>query len=135
MGLHQKQPLFWSRTHSKLIILLYLSFAMSLIFIAVAIDIGLNGLKLSQRASAIISEVKAAHRVSGGSAGAKTIVGIVTTKGVPLSRYKATNIMKNLGLVSYQVKKHRYKKAENEHLNISNILDRQFAVAEPNQVW
>ena len=43
--------------------------------------------------------------------------------------------MKNLGLVSYQVKKRRYKKAENEHLNISNILDRQFAVAEPNPVW
>ncbi|EHA1079994.1 hypothetical protein I8Y06_003937 [Photobacterium damselae] len=28
--------------------------------------------------------------------------------------------MKQLGLVSCQVKKHRYKKAENEHLNIPN---------------
>ena len=46
------------------------------------------------------SEVKAAHRASGGSAGARTIAGIVTTKGVPLSRYKATNIMKQLGLVA-----------------------------------
>ena len=46
-----------------------------------------------------------------------------TTKGVLLSRYKATNIMKNLGLVSCQVKKNRYKKAENEHLNIPNTLD------------
>ena len=81
------------------------------------------------------SEVKAAHRASGGSAGARTIAGIVTTKGVPLSRYKATNIMKKLGLVSCQVKKHRYKKAENEHLNIPNTLDRQFTVTEPNQVW
>jgi putative transposase len=58
-----------------------------------------------------------------------------TTKGVLLSRYKATNIMKNLGLVSCQVKKNRYKKAENEHLNIPNTLDCQFAVTEPNQVW
>ncbi|WP_408900178.1 IS3 family transposase [Photobacterium piscicola] len=81
------------------------------------------------------SEVKAAHRASSGSAGARTIAGIVTTKGVPLSRYKATNIMKQLGLVSCQVKKHRYKKVENEHLNIPNTLDRQFAVTEPNQVW
>ncbi|MCD9463227.1 hypothetical protein CJF25_09530 [Photobacterium phosphoreum] len=80
-------------------------------------------------------EVKAAHRASGSSAGARTIAGIVTTKDVALSRYKATNIMKQLGLVSCQVKKHRYKKAENEHLNIPNTLDRQFAVTEPNQVW
>ena len=43
--------------------------------------------------------------------------------------------MKQLGLVSCQVKKHRYKKVENEHLNIPNTLDRQFAVTEPNQVW
>ena len=81
------------------------------------------------------SEVKAAHRASGGSAGARMIADIVTTKGVPLSRYKATNIMKQLGLVSCQVKKYRNKKSENEHLNIPNILDRQFAVIEPNQVW
>ena len=79
--------------------------------------------------------MKVAHCASGGSAGARTIAGIVTTKGVPLSRYKATNIMKKLRLVSCQVKKHSYKKTENEHLNIPNTLDRQFAVTEPNQVW
>ncbi len=43
--------------------------------------------------------------------------------------------MKSIELVSYQVKKHRYKKAENKHLNIPNTLDRQFAVTEPNKVW
>ena len=83
----------------------------------------------------LFSEVKAAHRASGGSEGARTIADIVTTKGVPLSQYKVTNIMKQLGLVSCQVKKYRNKKSENEHLNIPNILDRQFAVIEPNQVW
>jgi putative transposase len=95
---------------------------MSLIFIAVAINIGLNGLKRSQKIKCYY-QVKAAHRASGGSVGARTIAGIVTTKCVLLSRYKATNIMKQLGLVSCQVKKYRYKKAENEHLNIPNTLN------------
>ena len=62
--------------------------------------------------------MKVAHHASGSSEGTRTIAGIVTTKGVPLSRYKATNIMKQLGLISCQVKKYRNKKAENEHLNI-----------------
>lgn len=110
---------------------------MFLILIAVAINIGLNGLKRSQKSKCIIytSEVKAAHRACGGSAGARSIADIVTTKGILLSRYQATNIMKQRGLVSCQVKKHRYKKVEKEHLNIPNTLDRQFAVTEPNQVW
>ena len=43
--------------------------------------------------------------------------------------------MKKLGLVSCQVKAHRYKKGIKEHLNIPNTLDRQFAVTEPNQAW
>ena len=70
---------------------------MSLTFIVVAINIGLNGQKRSQKQVLLSSRVKAAHRASGDSAGARTIAGIVTTKSVPLSRYKATNIMKNLG--------------------------------------
>ena len=69
---------------------------MSLTFIAVAINIGLNGPKRSQKNKCYYL-VKAAHCASGGSAGARTIAGIVTTKGVPLSRYKATNAMKNQG--------------------------------------
>ena len=46
---------------------------MSLIFIAVAINIGLNGLKCSQK-SKCYYQVKAAHHTSGGSAGARTQV-------------------------------------------------------------
>jgi len=43
--------------------------------------------------------------------------------------------MKKLGLVSCQIKQHRYKKGTKEDINIPNTLDRQFAVTEPNQVW
>ncbi len=43
--------------------------------------------------------------------------------------------MKKLNLVSCQQPKHRYKKSNNEHLQVPNKLERQFAVTEPNQVW
>ncbi|AJR05484.1 putative transposase IS3/IS911 family protein [Photobacterium gaetbulicola Gung47] len=38
-------------------------------------------------------------------------------------------------MTSCQHPKHAYKKAEREHLEIPNRLDRQFAVTQPNQVW
>ena len=80
--------------------------------------------------------VREAHEASNGSAGARTIADIVTnTKGVSLSRYRATKMMKVLGLVSCQSPKHRYKRATQEHVEIPNHLGRQFAVTEPNQVW
>ncbi|WP_152557222.1 IS3 family transposase [Photobacterium sanctipauli] len=83
----------------------------------------------------LCSEVKAAHRISNGSAGARTIAGIVTAKGMPLSRYRAGKLMKKLGLVSCQLPKHAYKKVTQEHVEVANKLDRQFAVTEPNQAW
>ena len=43
--------------------------------------------------------------------------------------------MKTLGLVSCQVPKHRYRKASQEHIEVPNHLDRQFAVTAPNEVW
>lgn len=81
------------------------------------------------------SKVRAAHTVSNGSAGARTIADIVTLSGVRLSRYRASKLMKELGLVSCQIPNHRYKKAAREHVEIPNKLSRQFAVTEPNQVW
>jgi putative transposase len=75
--------------------------------------------------------IKAAHRLSNGSAGAR----IVTTEGVPLSRYRAARRMKMLGLVSSQQPKHRYKKADQPHIGVPNLLERQFDVAAPNKVW
>ena len=43
--------------------------------------------------------------------------------------------MKQLGLVSRQLPKHRYRKATQEHIEIPNHLDRLFAVTAPNEVW
>lgn len=83
----------------------------------------------------LISEVRTVHTESKGSAGARTIAGIVTARGTALSRYRAGKLMKKLELVSSQVPKHNYKKADHEHVTIANKLNRQFAVNQPNQVW
>ena len=81
------------------------------------------------------SLVSEAHAASNGSAGARTIADIITNQGVKLSRYRATKLMRTLGLVSCQQPKHRYRKASQEHIEIPNHLGRQFAVTAPNEVW
>jgi putative transposase len=90
---------------------------------------------LSPEESRLREHVKAAHTLSNGSAGARTIATLVTAQGLPLSRYRARRRMQALGLVSCQQPKHRYKKAEQVHLNIPNLLERQFDVDAPNKVW
>ena len=46
----------------------------------------------------LCSEVKAAHRISNGSAGARTIAQLVTNKGIGLSRYRVRNLTEKLYL-------------------------------------
>ncbi|HTF98042.1 MAG TPA: IS3 family transposase [Cellvibrio sp.] len=83
----------------------------------------------------LLSEVRAVHAESNGSAGARTIADMVTARGTSLSRYRAGKLMKKLELVSCQIPKHSYKKADQEHVAVPNKLDRQFTVSKPNQVW
>jgi len=79
--------------------------------------------------------VRKAHSESNGSAGARTIASILSDRGIPLSRYRAGRLMNELELVSCQVPKHSYKKADQEHLYVPNILDRKFDVSRPNNAW
>ncbi len=79
--------------------------------------------------------VKSIYAESNSSAGARTIAGIATTRGLPLSRYVATRLMKEQGLVSCQLPSHKYKKATQEHVAVPNTLERQFTVTQPDQVW
>lgn len=81
------------------------------------------------------AEVKAIHAMSSGSAGARTIAAIAMNNGFELSRYRAAKLMVKLKLESCQVPQHQYKRGGNEHLEIPNLLDRQFDVVEPNTVW
>jgi putative transposase len=81
------------------------------------------------------ADVKRFHALSGGSAGARSIADMVTNEGYPLSRYRAGSLMNELDIVSCQIPKHKYKKANKDHVAIPNILKRQFAVVEPNTYW
>ncbi|MBL4823604.1 MAG: IS3 family transposase [Colwellia sp.] len=81
------------------------------------------------------AEVKRFHVISGGSAGARSISDMLTNEGYPLSRYRAASLMSELNLVSCQIPKHNYKKANKEHVAIPSILQRQFAVVEPDTSW
>jgi putative transposase len=75
------------------------------------------------------------HTESNGSAGARTIAQISADRQLPISRYRAGKMMKQLQLVSCQLPKHSYKKAQREHVAIPNVLDRQFTPDKPNKVW
>ena len=79
--------------------------------------------------------VRTAHLQSGGSAGARTLSSMVTQAGSPLSRYRAARLMKELSIVSCQEPKHRYKRANQDHVAIPNTLNREFDVTRPNRAW
>jgi len=81
------------------------------------------------------AEVKAAHTLSGGSAGARTLATLVSKGDYDLSRYRAAKAMKRLGIVSCQPPNHLYKTAKKEHIDIENHLSREFSPLRPNQVW
>lgn len=82
------------------------------------------------------SQVMEAWNASGGSAGARSIATIVTRdSGVKMGRWLASKLMKELDIASCQVPAHKYKRGGNEHVEIPNHLDRQFAVTAPDQVW
>lgn len=80
----------------------------------------------------LVNEVWSA---SAGSAGARSIAAMVRTKGIKLGRWLSARLMKELGIVSCQMPKHKYQRGGKEHVEIRNILGRQFNVTKPNQVW
>ncbi|MCV8380944.1 IS3 family transposase [Escherichia coli] len=83
----------------------------------------------------LCSEIRRAWNQSRGSAGARTLAEMLTQNGVPMSRYRAGRLMKYLNLSSCQPGKHQYKNARQEHTRLPNLLERQFAVPEPDRVW
>jgi len=80
-------------------------------------------------------QVQQIHSDSRGAAGSRTISGMLKQQGEPVGRYRARSLMKSLGLVSKQQKKHRYRIAAEESVIAPNHLARAFAVDQPNRVW
>lgn len=75
------------------------------------------------------------HSASRGAAGARSIAGELSRQGESIGRYKAASLMKEANIVSKQPRTHRYKVAKNESNIAPNLLQREFAVDKPNQVW
>jgi len=62
----------------------------------------------------VLGLIREVHHASQGSAGARSIADMVSAKGVPLGRWRAAKLMKELNIVSCQQPAHRYKKATKE---------------------
>lgn len=69
------------------------------------------------------------------SAGSRSIMGMMRVDGIEIGRYKVRSLMREAGLICKQPGSHNYKKATVERPDIPNRLNRQFSVAQPNQVW
>ncbi|AWH87672.1 IS3 family transposase [Limnobaculum parvum] len=72
---------------------------------------------------------------SRGSAGSRTIVGMLRQEKIVIGRFKVRRLMAEAQLQSKQPGSHRYKPVTIERPEISNILGRDFIPSRPNQVW
>ncbi|EOU9564350.1 TPA: IS3 family transposase [Pseudomonas aeruginosa] len=91
--------------------------------------------RVDARRVALRSQVKQLFSQSRGSAGSRSILGMLREEGVTIGRFRVRRLMRELGLVSKQPGSHAYKQATVERPDIPNRLNREFATEHPNQVW
>ncbi|MOA04818.1 Integrase core domain protein [compost metagenome] len=87
------------------------------------------------RRVALRSRVNQLFSESRGAAGSRSILGMMREDGVVIGRFQVRSLMRELGLVSKQPGSHAYKQATVERPDIPNLLNREFNVERPNQVW
>ncbi|QLL15545.1 IS3 family transposase [Pseudomonas chlororaphis] len=81
------------------------------------------------------SRVNELFTQSRSAAGSRSIVSMMQEDGEQIGRFKVRGLMRELALVSKQPGSHAYKQATVERPDIPNILNREFEVPAPNQVW
>ncbi len=91
--------------------------------------------RVDARRVALRSQVNQLFTQSRGSAGSRSILGMLREEGVTIGRYRVRRLMRELGLVSKQPGSHAYRQAMVERPDIPNRLNREFATEHPNQVW
>lgn len=97
--------------------------------------------RLKARKSKQVKEFQVKNKItelfnlSGGSAGSRTIRTQLESSDHLLGLYKIRRMMKELELSSCQPGSHTYKKVDQPHIKIPNILNRNFDVAAPNLFW
>ena len=76
------------------------------------------------------------HAESREAAGSRTITAQLNREGESIGRYKVRSLMKELNTINKQpFKKPQYKISGNPSKIVDNVLNRQFNVEAPNQVW
>ncbi len=83
----------------------------------------------------LLSRVNELFGQSRSAAGSCIIVSMMQEDGEQIGRFKVRGLMRELGLISKQPGSHAYKKATVERPDIPNILNQEFNVLAPNQVW
>lgn len=86
----------------------------------------------TQRLNAKIRQIFDASRQSAGS---RTVSRQLQKQGEAIGRYKVRRLMKEMGLISKQPRRHRYKPALKPSDIADNVLNRTFTMSHPNQVW
>ncbi len=81
------------------------------------------------------SKVNELFTKSRGSAGSRTIVGMLRDEAIEIGRFKVRRLMSELGLICKQPGPYAYKQATVERPDIPNVLNREFEPDRVNQVW
>lgn len=81
------------------------------------------------------SRVNELFTQSRSAAGSRSIMFMMREDGIEIGRFKVRKLMSDMKLISKQPGSHAYKKATVERPDIPNILDREFTVSAPNEVW
>lgn len=81
------------------------------------------------------ARVHEAFNKSRGSAGSRTLKGLLAKMDIHIGRFKVRRLMSELNLICKQPGPHAYKNAVAERPDIPNRLDRNFDVKQPNEVW
>jgi len=81
------------------------------------------------------SRVNELFTQSRSAAGSRSIMFMMREDGIEIGRFKVRKLMSEMKLVSKQPGSHAYKKATVERPNIPNVLNQEFTVSAPNEVW
>lgn len=81
------------------------------------------------------ARVETIHRASRGSAGARTICGMLNQSGESIGIFKVRRLMSEKKLVSKQPGPKRFKSANQASDIVPNTLNREFTSKSSNHVW
>jgi putative transposase len=81
------------------------------------------------------SRVNELFTQSRSAAGSRSIMLMMKEDGMQIGRFKVRKLMREMNFISKQPGSHAYKKATVERPDIPKVLDREFNVTSPNEVW